>query len=193
MTTTASYSPRRCAQDILACLAKHHNDMPAAAPEVTGHIQSLLQHPGLLDLGVPRSSAHTQDSVWLYYDPEFFILISHPEKDVAVPAHNHGTWEAIGLYRGALQYSRYQRRDDGAKPGYADLAIVEERVMRPPEVSILPAPPNDIHGFTGLADDTYILAVSTGAYSPVRLYYNPLEKTYTARPQYQWNTARSQG
>lgn len=191
MTTTTLYAPRQCAHDILACLAKHRGDMSAAAPEATLHIQALLQHPGLLELGVPRSSAHTQDSIWLYYDPDFFILISHPAKGVAVPAHNHGTWEAIGLYRGALQYSRYQRRDDGSKPGYADLTLVEERVLRPPEVSILPAPPNDIHGFTGLTDDTYIVAVATGGYAPVRHYYNPAAHSYTARAQYDWNAARA--
>ena len=193
MNAQHAYSPRDCAYDVIACLRRHHNDMTTAAPEVTAHIQSLLQHPSLLELGVPRSSAHTKDSVWLYYDPEFFILISHPGKNVAVPAHNHGTWEAIGLYRGALQYSRYHRRDDGSRPGYADLTLLEERVMHPPEVSILPAPPNDIHGFTGLTDDTYIIAVSTGAYSSVRHYYNPEEKSYTARPQYQWNAARPKG
>ncbi len=190
-TSTTTYTPRQCARDILAVLATHDNNVVRATPEIIPHIQTLMRRPDLLEMGTPRDSAHTKDSIWLYYDPEFFILISHPEKDVMVPPHNHGTWEAIGLYRGALQYSRYQRQDDASRAGFADLKQSESRTLHPGDATLLPGPPNDIHGFTGLTADTYIVAVSTGLYSPVRNYFNPEAKTYTPRSENTWRATRS--
>ena len=36
-------------------------------------------------------------------------------------AHNHDTWGLVGVVENELQETRFKRRDDGSKEGYAEL------------------------------------------------------------------------
>ena len=80
----------------------------------------------------------------------------------------------------------YERLDDGSRRYYSELRVVDDRIMTPPEVSICPPPPHDIHGFTALTDDTIIVAVVGGPYAPVREYCRPAERYHIERHQQAW-------
>ena len=60
-------------------------------------------------------------------------------------AHNHDTWGLVGVVENELQETRFVRRDDGSKEGYAELEVKGVNRNQTGMVSTLLAPDNDIH------------------------------------------------
>ena len=101
-------------------------------------------------------------------------------KGRTIPAHDHGIWETLSVYRGRLRHIVYARTDDGRVPGVADLRVEEDAVLRVGDFAIV-TPPADIHSFTALDDGTYGITVVNGAYKAERHYYDPVAGTYEVR------------
>ena len=161
---------RPFAQEIIDRVADHRT-YDAIAEAVTEPLRRLAAIEGLHEHGVFRKGNHTPDAKWLYYDGGLHISLDSFPKGKRVPTHDHGVWEAMAIYTGAFEHTVYKRTDDGSKEGHAQLEPIEERTLRPGEVTVL-VPPDDIHGFTALEDNTYFLTVVGGRYSPRRKYYN---------------------
>jgi predicted metal-dependent enzyme (double-stranded beta helix superfamily) len=194
MTQVAgSYTVRQCAQELIQLLADNRRDPVKAATEAIPSLQTLLRRPDLFELGVRRDGNHTGDSLWLYYDYELSILTAGLPRGTTVPVHNHGTWEVVAVYSGAIKYTMYERADDRSQRYYAELRAVEDRIMQPLDVSVCPLPPHDVHGFTALTDDTHIVAVVGGPYSPIREYYRPAERFYIEQHQQAWRLGKQHG
>ncbi len=104
-----------------------------------------------------------------------------PRLPVAV--HDHSMWEMLGLYRGTLDHTLYGRADDMTRPGYAELEVIDHRVMEPGDVICVPPPPHDIHGFTALRDNTWLVAILPGWYPNVRRYFEPERNIYYLQSQ----------
>jgi predicted metal-dependent enzyme (double-stranded beta helix superfamily) len=60
-------------------------------------------------------------------------------------AHNHDTWGLVGVLENELQETRFRRRDDGSKEGYAELETTAVKSNKAGMVSTLLAPADDIH------------------------------------------------
>jgi predicted metal-dependent enzyme (double-stranded beta helix superfamily) len=60
-------------------------------------------------------------------------------------AHNHDTWGLVGVLENELQETRFRRRDDGSKEGFADLEITGVNRNLAGMVSTLVPPGDDIH------------------------------------------------
>jgi predicted metal-dependent enzyme (double-stranded beta helix superfamily) len=181
---TLDYSIRQCANDVIRILEKYDGDMSAARAEATPYFQKLLKRPDLLQIGTKREGNHTADSQWLYYDYELLINTAKlPE--AALPVHNHGTWELIAVYKGALKYHEYERDDDDSEPNYSKLRVVQDKILRPGDVAICAMPPHDIHSFRALTADTVIMAAG-GQFAPIRQYHNPEENYYIERNEKSW-------
>ena len=99
--------------------------------------------------------------------------------EALTPIHNHGSWGIIGVYQGRDRYQIWQRLDDGHSPGQAQVELVEERVLEPGDVAILPPPPQDIHAQQGLDDAPAYEFVLFGKNTMVlpRLYFDPAQGT----------------
>jgi predicted metal-dependent enzyme (double-stranded beta helix superfamily) len=180
------YSPGRCARDIYAVVEAYLGDMPAAQREVVPALQRLAREKDLLDMGLPRESNHAVDGSWLYWDSEIGIFTVKFPHDVVVPVHNHGTWEIVGVYEGELDYQSYRRLDDGSREGYAELEVVENRVLGPGDFSVVPLPPHDIHGFRAHKGDMWMVGVVHGDFDEERLYFDPDGRSYVRRHQKAW-------
>ena len=180
------YSPGRCARDIYAIVEAYEGDMPAAQREVVPVLQRLAREKSLLEIGLPRESNHGVDGSWLYWDGEIGIFTAKLEHGVVVPVHNHGTWEIVGVYAGELNYQSYTRLDYGSREGYAELEIVEDRVLGPGDFSVVPLPPHDIHGFRAHAGDMWMIGVVSGDFAEERLYFDLDRKSYVRRHQKAW-------
>jgi predicted metal-dependent enzyme (double-stranded beta helix superfamily) len=179
-------SARDCAAELIALLDRHPDDLEAVARAAVAPVQRLLARPDLLTLGVERAANHAGQSLYLYYDFDLNITVSSLTPGVAIPVHDHGTWELVGVYRGGIRHTLYRRVDDRSTPGEARLEVIEERDLRPPDVVAAIPPLADIHGFTALRPGTYILAVVGGRYKPIRRYYDPESNTYLERPEKAW-------
>lgn len=75
--------------------------------------------------------------------------------EAMTPIHNHGSWGVIGVYRGRDRYQVWRRLDDGGKPGRGRVELVEERILEPGEVMIMPPPPQDVHAQQGIGGPAY--------------------------------------
>jgi predicted metal-dependent enzyme (double-stranded beta helix superfamily) len=178
MTSTSAV--RDCAQAILGTIAEHGNNSAAIAPTIRAALATLVQEPDLLERGIARQGNNVAFSRYLYYDGELSILIYEVEKGRTIPAHDHGIWETLSVYRGRLRHIVYARADDGGVPGVADLRVIEDAVLGPGDFAIV-APPDDIHSFTALDEGTYGVTVVNGAYKAERHYYDPAAGTYEVR------------
>jgi predicted metal-dependent enzyme (double-stranded beta helix superfamily) len=178
MTSTAAV--RDCAQAILAEIAEHSNDSVATAPGIRAALATLMQEPDLLERGVERQGNNVAFSRYLYYDGELSILIYEVPKGRTIPAHDHGIWETLSVYRGRLRHVIYARTDDGRVPGVANLRVEQDVVLERGDFAIV-TPPADIHSFTALDEGTYGITVVHGAYKPERRYYDPVAGTYEVR------------
>lgn len=139
--------------------------------------RGLRHRPDLLELGTKRQANHIDNSKYLYYDGEMSITLDQMPKGKVIPPHDHGIWEALVVCRGRLQHSVYERVDDGNVEGHAELRTVEDRVFQPDEVALV-VPPSEIHSFEALDDETFVITVVGGKYSPKRHYYNVDKQSY---------------
>jgi predicted metal-dependent enzyme (double-stranded beta helix superfamily) len=185
-STPATSTPGRCARDLYAVLETHSGDMAAARTEVIPLLAGLARRPDLLEIGLPRESNHGSGGSWLYWDGEIGLFTAHFPDGITVPVHDHGTWEIVGTYTGELDYQAYRRVDDGSVDGHAELEVVEDRVLRPGDFSVVPPPPDDIHGFRPRGGDMWMMGVLHGAFAEQRRYFDVENRTYVVRHQQAW-------
>ncbi len=168
---------RACATAVLDAVAHSSADTQTITAAIMPSFRKLLARPDLLELGVPRPGNHVAMSWYLYYDADLSLLIYPLAKGKIVPVHDHGNWESMFVYRGAVEHTVYERADDGSVPGHAELRIVDHRILRPGDSAVV-APPADIHTFSAIEDDTYAITVASGVYKEERHYFQPDANTY---------------
>jgi predicted metal-dependent enzyme (double-stranded beta helix superfamily) len=179
-------SPRLCAEEIHATLDANGGSMVGAEQDVLRSLERLARQPDLLAVTLPRSSAHGLDGGWLYWDGEINILHARFPEGVEVPVHDHGTWEIVGVYAGELEYRGYKRLDDGSRPGHADLELTDERVLRAGEFSVVPPPPDDVHGFRPRNGEMTLIGVIHGQYGEERNYFDVESGSCVRQSQFAW-------
>jgi len=168
---------RACASAVIEAVARFGTDTHAITAAIDPPFQALLARSDLLTIGVPRPGNHVAMSWYLYYDGDLSLLIYPLAKGKVIPPHDHGNWESMFVYRGAVKHTVYERIDDGSVAGHADLKIVDDRVLRPGDCAVI-APPADIHTFLATEDDTYAITVASGFYKEERCYFQPEAKTF---------------
>jgi predicted metal-dependent enzyme (double-stranded beta helix superfamily) len=161
---------------VAAAIAAHADDPAALAQALEVPFRKLLDTPDLQSIGIPRAGNHVSNSFYLYYDGELSILLFELPKGKRIPAHDHGNWESMGIYRGEVHHTVYERTDDGATPGIATLRTVDDRILKQGNTAIV-APPADIHSFVATTDDTWGITLANGIYKEERCYYDPEKGT----------------
>ncbi len=174
-----SYSIRDLAEEVRRQMSIHGSDGPKLLEGLRDPLSRILASD-LSDVGVKREGNHIDESRYLYYDGEMSITLDHLPKDKDIPPHDHGVWEAMAIYSGKLRHTVYDRTDDGAKEGYAELEIIDDRLLETKDMAIV-APPAEIHSFTALTDDTWSVTVVGGRYKDDRAYFKPESNSYVRR------------
>lgn len=183
---------RRAAEQVIDLLAETTEDLTQSLDRLRSIMDPLLSHPNLFELAVPRDANHLGKSWWLYYDTKLLVILAELKRLEDVPVHNHGTFEAVSVYRGAIKYVSYRRKDDGSQTYYADLDTFDDRILREGDIVAVPPPPHDIHGFVGLAEKSYLIGLS-GPLQPDRQYFDPARGFFVERDQKAWRLEREHG
>ena len=175
-------SVRACARTLISVIDRYQADGNAERLRegLLAATRPLVERPDLLSLGSKRQANHIDNSRWLYYDGALHVTLDEFPTGKLIPPHDHGIWEALVLCTGRLQHTVYARTDDGKVDGHAKLAVVEDRELTPGEITMV-VPPGDIHSFKALADDTFVITVVGGEYSPTRHYYRLEDNSYVVR------------
>ena len=100
----------------------------------------------------------------LYTDDSGLTLVrSVFDPHQPTPVHSHGTWGVVGVYAGRDLHRRYRRKDGGTGAGFAELELIEERVLQAGDVVTIPHPPQDIHAQQGFGGEPCYELVLFGA------------------------------
>ena len=67
-------------------------------------------------------------------------------------AHNHDTWGLVGVIENEIQETRFRRKDEGTKAGYADVEAIDVVKNKAGMVSCLVSPTDDIHEMNNVTD-----------------------------------------
>ena len=170
-------SIRECADAVRAVIEENRDNTEALRTELLEAVRAFITRPDLFELGVKRPGNHIDNSKYIYYDGELSITLDELPKDMVVPPHDHGIWEALVILKGGLHHAVYDRMDDGSVDGYAKLKCIEDKIFKPMEMAMV-IPPAEIHSFTAQEEGTFILTVVGGNYAANRHYYNVAENTY---------------
>ncbi len=103
------------------------------------------------------------ENLLFYEDPDYgFVingLIKAPNKRTAI--HDHAQlWTAYGVLDGHETIERYARRDDGSRPGYAEVEQTASFAVGPGTVDLVP--PWQIHAEASGAERTVAVIVRSG-------------------------------
>lgn len=135
----------------------------AAVEQIRPHFAALLndptwlpdkyQQPAELEGGMGRKTG-----MWLLYRSgdgglAFSALVLSP--GTKTPVHNHLAWGLVGLYKGLQAETVFERTDDGAEEGHAELAVKETNELSPGDFYEL-MPENDIHQVETISDVTSV-------------------------------------
>ncbi|SEK09088.1 hypothetical protein MAA5396_03973 [Marinovum algicola] len=170
--TTAKVSIRDTAKAVIRAIDDAGENPTKLRQGILEATDPLRRRADLLDLGTKRLANHIEaNSKHLYYDGELSITLDRVPTGRVIPPHDHGLWEAVLVCTGSLQHAIYQRADDGSVEGYAELELVEDRVIQPGDLALV-IPPAEIHSFEALEEDTWLINVVGGNYRAHRNYFN---------------------
>ena len=146
-------------------------------------LEKLVMEPSLKAHSRDWPSTEGHKNLLLYVDPEYDFVINAV---VRVPGrkgsiHDHASaWVLYGLLDGTESLERYDRIDDGKKPGYAELKLASVTTGSQGKVDIVP--PRAIHAEQG--GDTRSVAIivrsrKLGEGTILQGRYDPATKTRT--------------
>ncbi|MGI8854173.1 MAG: hypothetical protein ACR2JW_00350 [Thermomicrobiales bacterium] len=152
-------------RDFIAAVDAARASAPSAAAaieEIRPHFAALLADPNWLPPEYQEPAAQSgmgsNTGMWLLYRAgdgglAFSVLVLGPGRET--PVHDHLAWGLVGLYRGEQDEVVYQRRDDGSRDDFADLAVAEHNALTPGDFYTL-LPENDIHRVRTTSDVTSV-------------------------------------
>jgi predicted metal-dependent enzyme (double-stranded beta helix superfamily) len=134
----------------------------------------------------PIGNVHAGEPSPPIYQDNSGLTLMHARfgPEAMTPVHNHNSWAIVGVYRGRDLYQRWRRLDAGSGAGNAQVELIEEHVLEPGDVVIVPAPPQDIHaqqGYEGEAAYELVLFGTNPAGKP-RLYFHVKQRSAVLSP-----------
>jgi len=170
---------RIAATNMAALLARDPLD-PTKDPDALAAALAPLvgSHEALFEVAQQRPTALKRSRL-AYYDPGLTILVSAFGPEFREPIHNHGLWNVLLICGGRMHFRGYRRLDDRSREGYAEVSLVEDKIVSAGQIGAVGPPPHDIHALDVLDEDTWLITVSPGDAARVREIYDLATSSYT--------------
>jgi len=148
-------------------------------------LERLLRDPDLKTHSAQWPSTEGYKNLLLYVDPDHHFAINAV---VRVPGrkgsvHDHAdAWVLYGMLDGTESLERYERIDDGSRPGHAELRLSSVTVGTPGKVDLVP--PQAIHAEQGGPTRSVAIIVRSqrlGEGTVLQHTYDPAAKTVIER------------
>ena len=167
-------------RQIWAAKADIKSRMEAAKPV----LEHLVKDDGLRAISATWPSTEGGKNLLLYVDPDHGFAINAV---VRVPGrkgrpHDHGeAWVLYGVLDGTESLERYDRLDDGSKPGHAEIKLTSVTTGSQGKVDLVP--PHDIHAEQGGDARSVAIIIRSQKLggSNIQHGYNVAEKTVEER------------
>ena len=167
-------------RQIWAAKADIKSRMEAAKPV----LEQLVKDDGLRAISTTWPSTEGGKNLLLYVDPDHGFAINAV---VRVPGrkgrpHDHGeAWVLYGVLDGTESLERYDRIDDGSKPGHAEIKLTSVTTGSQGKVDLVP--PHDIHAEQGGDARSVAIIIRSQKLggSNIQHGYNVAEKTVEER------------
>jgi predicted metal-dependent enzyme (double-stranded beta helix superfamily) len=167
-------------RQIWAAKADIRSRMEAAKPV----LEQLVKDDGLRAISATWPSTEGGKNLLLYVDPDHGFAINAV---VRVPGrkgrpHDHGeAWVLYGVLDGTESLERYDRLDDGSKPGHAEIKLTSVTSGSQGKVDLVP--PHDIHAEQGGDARSVAIIIRSQKLggSNIQHGYNLAEKTVEER------------
>lgn len=147
----ANYSLQEFIQD-LDRITRSQTSQEEIVAEAKPLLAKLIQQPDCIEAGYRKRGATAYGRYMLHRAPLFNIssVVWGPGDNAK--AHNHDTWGMVGVIANEIQETRFRRRDDGSKAGYADLEVAGVLKNKAGMVSCLISPNDDVHEMNNVTD-----------------------------------------
>jgi predicted metal-dependent enzyme (double-stranded beta helix superfamily) len=148
-------------------------------------LEALVKDEGLRAHSARWPSTEGHKNLLLYVDPQYGFVINGV---VRVPGrkgsvHDHAdAWVLYGVLDGTESLERYDRIDDGSRPGYAEVKLASVTTGTQGKVDLVP--PHAIHAEQGGATRSVAIIVRSqrlGQGTVLQGGYDPAAKTVTQR------------
>lgn len=164
-------------QDVKQIIAERSHD-GADLERIAERMRTLVSNPVIRQWQEePGGNVHIgQQSAPLYQEENGLTLMyARFGPEAMTPIHNHNSWGIIGVYKGRDRYQIWRRLDAGSGHGKAQVELVEERILEPGNVAIMPPPPQDIHAQQGFNGEVVyeLVLFGTNPTGKPRLYFEP--------------------
>jgi len=111
-------------------------------------LSELSRRDDLTRFGLPFGpSDATTLNYMLWREPPYLgLLIGAFEPGYSSPVHEHGDFWVVSCgYRGRDRWDMYERLDDGSRPGYSEVKLVDQIPVPAGTWAAMPRPPRAIH------------------------------------------------
>jgi len=140
----SQYSLQQFIADLDRITREQHSPAKIVA-EAKPLLAELVKHPACIERRFKEHGGKIYGRYMLHRAPLFNVTSVVWGPGDGARAHNHDTWGLVGVLENELQETRFKRRDDGTKEGFADLEVTEINHNKAGMVSTLIAPEEDIH------------------------------------------------
>lgn len=143
--TGSAYSLSQYVEDLRRICGEESDDRKIVQ-RVAPLAQKLAASPGFLRDDFYQCDEQQGFAFHLLHEEEdhgnaVFVIAWLPDR--GTPAHNHKTWGVVVGLEGEETETWWRRRDDGSRPGHAELERQTQNILRPGLVSCVL--PEDIH------------------------------------------------
>ena len=148
---TSNYSLQDFIQD-LDRITSAESSQEKIVAEAKPLLAKLIQQPDCIEAKYRKRGAAAYGRYMLHRAKLFNVssVVWGPGDNAK--AHNHDTWGMVGVIENEIQETRFRRRDDGSKTGYADVEATAVLTNKAGMVSCLIAPKDDIHEMNNVTD-----------------------------------------
>jgi predicted metal-dependent enzyme (double-stranded beta helix superfamily) len=141
---TSTYSLRQFVAD-LDSITRRYCEPEKIVAVAKPLLEELVRDPNCIEARFKRHGGKSYGRYMLHRARLFNVTSVVWGPGDGAKAHNHDTWGLVGVLENELQETRFERRDDGEREGYAELAVSAVNRNQAGMVSTLLSPRDDIH------------------------------------------------